>query len=91
LQLGDPEGRKAAITFDRPIVYRGIEYTRAVAVAKEGGPGFTGIADGSTVSCAITGMSGDPELAADPLDVSKWRGGLAIVGDLSLAPADDHP
>jgi hypothetical protein len=40
------------------------------------------VTNGEKVCSAFTGISDEQAESDNPFDISKWRGGLAIIGDL---------
>jgi hypothetical protein len=83
LQLQEADhGGKALVRFDHEIVYRGAAYRYAVAAPRLEGGDVAEIEEGKTVGCALTGISQEQARSSDPMDTSKWRGGLAFIGDI---------
>lgn len=72
-------GGRALVKFDQSINYRGIAYRYAVASPRHEGRNVAEIEAGKTVDCALTAISNEQAESDDPMNTSKWRGGLALV------------
>jgi len=68
-----------------PIQFREISWEYLVARATKTSMDLSGIANNSTVDAAMTGIPQQRATSPDPLDISWWRGGLAILGSVSKA------
>lgn len=76
-------GGRALVKFDQSINYRGIAYRYAVASPRLEGRDIAEIEAGKTVDCALTAISNEQAESDDPMNTSKWRGGLALLGDVA--------
>ncbi len=84
LQTADADhGGKILVRFDHDINYRGSAYRYAVGAPYLEGRHVTEIEAGKSVGCALTGISEEQAESSNPMDISKWRGGFAFVGDVT--------
>ena len=74
---------KALMRFDHDINYRGSSYRYAVACPRLEGRHVAEIEAGKSVGCVLIGISEEQAESSKPMDTSKWRGGLAFVGDVT--------
>ena len=77
------QGGKALVRFAHQVNYRGSAYRYAVASPRLEGSNITEVETGTTVGCALTGISEKQAGSSSPMDISKWRGGLAFIGDVT--------
>jgi hypothetical protein len=73
---------RALIKFNDPVSYRKQSYCYAVASPRLEGRDISEIREGKVLGCAITGISDEQAVSCNPMDISKWRGGFAFVGDI---------
>lgn len=73
------------IKFEAPVNYRGSCYYFAVAWPRRKEDSIAEVYAGKMVCCGITGISAQQAESDNPLDISKWRGGFAFVGDVVLS------
>ena len=78
-------GGKALVRFDQPVLYHGAAYNYAVASPRQEGRNIAEIRAGKSVGCALTAISDEQAQSNNPMDTSRWRGGLAFIGDVALA------
>lgn len=78
-------GGKALVRFDQPVFYHGAAYNYAVASPRHEGRNIAEIRAGKSVGCAFIAISDEQAQSNNPLDTSRWRGGLAFVADVALA------
>lgn len=78
-------GGRALVRFDQPIRYHGAAYSYAVASPRHEGRDIAEIRAGKSVDCALTAISDEQAQSSNPMDTSRWRGGLAFIGDVALA------
>jgi hypothetical protein len=79
-------GGKALVRFKRPLRYRGQMYYYAVASPRHEGRFIHEIEAGKSLDCALTGISDEQAHSSSPMDMSKWRGGLAVIADIKPVP-----
>jgi len=77
-------GGKALVRFDQPVLYHGGAYNYAVASPRHEGSNIAEIRAGKSVGCAFTAISDEQAQSNNPMDTSRWRGGLAFIGDVVL-------
>lgn len=78
----DDHGGNVLVEFEPPICYRNSIYRYAVASPRLAGHQMTEVTNGGMVCSTFTGISDEQAKSDNPFDISKWRGGLAIIGDL---------
>ena len=67
-----------------PVVYQGVECEFFVATARDRSEGFDELERGP-VSLNLTRISSAQAAGDTPLDLSWWRGGVALLGDVRSA------
>ena len=83
IQMKDDErGGQALVKFDAPLSYRGLVYHYAVASPRLEGNHMVEVNDGKMVCSALIGISDQQAESNNPLDISRWRGGLGFDGDV---------
>ena len=72
------------VKLDVPIKYKNTDCEFFVVSPRLEGTNISQLFEGSAVFCGITRIS--PELASsnNPFDLSSWRGGVGIIGDVRL-------
>jgi hypothetical protein len=84
LQTADADhGGKVLMRFDHDINYRGSAYRYAVGSPRLEGRHVAETEAGKSVGCVLIGIFEEQAKSSNPMDTSKWRGGLAFVGDLT--------
>jgi hypothetical protein len=81
-------GGRALVKFDHPVSYRGAVYRYAVASPRHEGRFIHEIEAGKSLDCALTGISDQQAHSSSPMDMSKWRGGLAVTADIKPRAVD---
>jgi len=66
-----------------PILFRGNTWEYLVARPVKASKALSEVATNSTVGSAMTAVPKDRATSSDPLDLSWWRGGLAMLGSIS--------
>jgi hypothetical protein len=66
-----------------PIQFRGVHWEYVVARPTRASKDLSEVATNSTVDSAMTGVPQAKATSSDPLDLSWWRGGLAMLGSIS--------
>lgn len=66
-----------------PIQFRGVSWEYLVARPTKASRDLSEVATNSTVDSAMTGVPNHRATSSDPLDLSWWRGGLAMLGSMS--------
>jgi hypothetical protein len=81
------EGGEASILvrLKRPFRYDGSEREYFVAATRHEGDNLQDLLSGKAVVCNLTAVSASQAQSAAPLDLTAWRGGLALVGTLEIA------
>lgn len=84
---GSEQSGKALVKFEKPITYQNTAYHYAVVSPRRRENPLAGLVGGNMVSCVLTGIADEQATSDNPLDISKWRGGLAFEGDVNtVAP-----
>ena len=78
-----PEVRTVLLRLRTPIDFRAMQWEYLVARPMGSSKDFEDIAANSSVDSALTGVSQERAASSDPLDLSWWRGGLAMLGSIS--------
>ncbi len=76
------QGRHALMKFDEPINYHGSLYHYAVVSPRRSANSIGELYVGKMVCCLITGISDQQAESDNPVDLGRWRGGLAFEGDV---------
>jgi hypothetical protein len=80
------DGRATALLqLDEPIVFEGNSWPYLVAVPRHTGHSLAEIHDGKSVSISMTAITAQQATSVKPCDLSRWRGGLACIAEVSLA------
>jgi len=83
--VNDEHGGMALIKLDNAINYQGSNWRYVVAVPRHHGSEIAGLHSGRKVLSAFSGISDQQAESSSPLSTSKWRGGLAFIGDVEPA------
>jgi hypothetical protein len=75
-------GGAALIKLNEPFNYRKMNCEYFVATPRYQGSSIRSIAEGKPLLCGITRISKEKAESSNPFDLSSWRGGLAIIGEL---------
>lgn len=78
----DDCGGKALIELNESISYRDSVCRYVVASPRNKGSEIEDLQNGKKVSCAMTGLSDEQAKSSAAMDISKWRGGVAFIGDV---------
>lgn len=76
--------RNALIKLDAPLEYKGVLCEYFVADARSQGDSLGSISGRKTVPCALTQVPEEHIQSHDPFDLSWWRGGIALLADISV-------
>jgi hypothetical protein len=81
------EGKTAIlIKLSSPFIFKGITCEFLVASPRLEGTNICELQNGVSVFCGMTRISEQQASSENPLDLSTWRGGLAIIGELEPVP-----
>jgi hypothetical protein len=75
-------GGAALVKLNQPFNYRKMDCEYFVAIPRYQGSSIGDIAEGKPLLCGITRISKERAESSNPFDLSSWRGGLAIIGEL---------
>lgn len=73
-----------AIKLVAPFVYKNISCEYFIASPRLEVADFTGLLKGQAVFCGLTRISSDQIATVDPFDLSHWRGGVGLIGEIEL-------
>jgi hypothetical protein len=82
-------GGAVLLRLAQPPVYEGIACEYFVASPRANGTAWSRLANGEPILCALTLIPPDRAISAMPFDVSWWRGGIALLGDVVLSGRGD--
>jgi hypothetical protein len=75
-------GGAALIKLNQPFNYKNVDCEYFVATPRYRGISIRVIASGKPLLCGITRISKEMVKSSNPFDLSSWRGGIAIIGEL---------
>lgn len=79
-------GRSSVLLrLDQPPVYQGVICEYFVAGPRTNGAAWSRFANGEPLFCALTLIPPQRANSAMPCDLSWWRGGIALIGDVVLS------
>lgn len=73
-----------AIKLVSPFDYKNTSCEYFIASPRLGRAGLAGLLKGQAVFCGLTRVASDQIVAADPFDLSHWRGGIGLIGEVEL-------
>ncbi len=79
------EAQGFVIELEKPFFYSDKNRRYFVARARELGTDLLALQPGDSVTVGLTSVDDEHIRSADPLDISWWRGGLSMFGDLTLS------
>ena len=84
---GTGQGGEASILIrlKRPFSHEGVEQGYFVGSTRYEGDNLLDLLRGKAVVCNLTAVSASQAQSAAPLDLTAWRGGLALVATLKIA------
>jgi hypothetical protein len=85
---GEP-GSAVLIELDEPVWYRGISYGHLAGSARLEGHDMRDLEAGRSVFAALTAIRVDDLERGDDMDMRSWRGGLGIIGTVSVEGANE--
>lgn len=65
-----------------PFVYHGTDCEFFVASPRHQGDHVEQLRNGKTLFCGLTRITSEQAKSNDPFNLTKWRGGIAIIGNL---------
>ena len=69
-----------------PFVYKETTCEYFVASPRHEGDHVDKFRNGKSLFCGLTHITSEQAKSDDPFDLTKWRGGIAIIGNLDPAP-----
>lgn len=75
-------GGAVLIKLNEPFNYRNVDCEYFVASPRYQGASIRVLATGKPLFCGITRISKEMAKSQNPFDLSSWRGGVAIIGEL---------
>jgi len=75
-------GKAIVLQLSSPFEYKGMHCEYLVASVRHDGTNVGELRDGKTVFCAMTRITEKQANSENPTDLSQWRGGVAIIGDI---------
>jgi hypothetical protein len=73
-----------------PFQYKKTSCEYFVASARHEGTSIDELRNGKTIFCALTRITEEQANSENPTDLSKWRGGLGIIGDVEPFPEGEN-
>jgi hypothetical protein len=67
-----------------PFMFRDVHCEYFIASPRHEEDTLSQLLDGKPLFCGLTRISADQANSLNPFDLSKWRGGLAIIGEIEL-------
>ena len=72
------------IKLAKPFDYKNISCEYFIASPRHEGDDFSQLKQKQVVFCGLTRISSDQIAAVDPFDLSHWRGGIGLIGEIEL-------
>lgn len=82
-------GGAVLLRLAQPPVYEGVACEYCVASPRANGTAWSRLANGEPISCALIHIPPDRAVSTMPCDLSWWRGGIALIGDVVLSGGGD--
>lgn len=73
-----------AIKLVNPFDYKNTSCEYFIASPRHEGTDFTAFFKGQAVFCGLTRISSDQIATVNPFDLSHWRGGIGLIGEIEL-------
>lgn len=83
-----PGGYSMLLQLNTPLHYRDLSCEFVVASPRSERGSFDFLTEGAGVDCNLTRIPEDRAASPNPLDLSWWRGGVALLGTLRLKQND---
>ena len=71
------------IKLEKPLTYKDSKCEYFVGAPRHEGSALTDLLNGATITCGLTHISEDSANSDNPFDLSQWRGGIGLIGDLT--------
>lgn len=71
-----------------PLIYEGVTCEYFIACPRVEGENVNALAVGQEIHCALTRIPSERANSPNPFDLSRWRGGVALVATLRAASVD---
>jgi hypothetical protein len=72
------------LQLNTPFMFESIHCEYFIASPRHEGDTVSQLLDGKPLFCGLTRISTDQANSLSPFDLSKWRGGIAIIGEIEL-------
>lgn len=93
IQIGiDPwnQGQKALLIYlDTPFIYKGVNYKYLIVTSRYDSDDVSSLVSNSSINCNFVGIPKEKATGPNAFDLSWWRGGLALIGNLRKLDAGD--
>lgn len=83
------EPERLLLKLDEPFEYGSVRCEYFVALPRHEGSQFKELKKGQKIFSGLTRISEDRMRASDPFDLSWWRGGPALIGELVLSEFEE--
>lgn len=80
------EGDDVLIRLLKPFVYKGVICEFFIASPRHEGDQVACLANGKSLFCGMTHIPPEQANSNRPFDLSSWRGGIAVIGNLDPIP-----
>ena len=70
------------IRIDQSFIFRNVECTYFIASPRHAGVDFKQFIHGESIVCGLTRITSEQANSRNPFDLSKWRGGIGIIGTI---------